>query len=207
MNRVERKYIRQQQKDFEIALKNRARKTGWRFSGGVVFRSQSDWFLSNRPSVKLGGGVQNHLLVKPMELDTLFWNIVGLEENETLPLSFRENGAWVLRPSRLSEFKGGNVTDPIELAEIAFDWTENWRLSKLPSYEIDDMINALSPLEDSKGHLRSVAICLLIMLEKYKEAEFLCDTKRSDYGGFSVGVTESFYSMAKKWLAKNEPVA
>jgi hypothetical protein len=207
MTREERKQVSQRQKEFEAALKQRAKGTGWRFTGGTIFRQQDDWFVSASPRLTWQRGVQNQLNVKPMALDPLFWEIVGLEENNELPLSFRVNGAWVLRPPSIDEFKNGKMIDPEKLANATFEWTHKWRAKNLATYSVDKLLAQLDPLENTSGHYRAVAICLLILREDFQRARTLCDAERGDVGGFFTsggdGPSYTFYQQARNWLDAN----
>lgn len=204
MTRDEQKLVRKHRKEFEAALKQRAKGSGWRFAGNTIFRQEDGWMLAATPRPTWQRGVKNRLLVKPMALDPIFWEIVGLEENNNTPLSFRIYGAWILSPPSIVEFKNARMVDPVKLADAAFAWTEKWRLQNLSSYSVDKLLAQLGPLEKTSGHYRSVSICLLILQGDFQRARTLCDADPSDAGGFwSVG-SGSFYTQAKRWLAENK---
>ncbi len=204
MTREERKLATQRRKDFDAAFKKRAKGTGWRYREGSIFRKTDDWFLASTPHLTWKEGINHELMIKPMALDTLFWKIVDLPENEELPLSFRENGAWVLRPPKITQFVKPKKNDPIELANLAFEWTETWCSQNIASYELDDMLDRLKPLEKTQSHLRSVAICLLILKKEFKQASILINDHPDDSGGFSIAIKRTFYDMVKDWLVNND---
>ena len=85
LTREQQKAAKQRGKDFDAALKVRSRAAGWRFARGEVFRQTGDWFISILPSLLWERGALVRMTVKPMTLDPLFWQIVGLSENEALP--------------------------------------------------------------------------------------------------------------------------
>ena len=203
MTREQRRLAKERQKEFEYTFKECAKGTGWRFSRGSIYREDNDWFLASSPFLNWQQGITHQLCIKPMSLDVLFWEVVNLEENNDLPLSFRQNGAWVLKPPRLTRYENPATTNPKELANLAFAWTKKWHSQNLKTYTLDDMLKRLQPLSATTSHLRALAICLLILKKEYIEASALIKNRPDDSGGFSVMGSENFYDMAKKWLAKN----
>lgn len=95
LTREEQKAVKQRSNDFDAALKRDARAAGWRYARGTIFRQSADWFISILPSLLWKRGAVVRIMVKPMAIDPLFWDIVGLTNNNTPPLSFRATGAWV----------------------------------------------------------------------------------------------------------------
>src|SRR5882762_4101669 len=79
----------------KMQLKQLSKGTGWRFSKYVLFREHGGWFISTRSAVWLSEPKTTaDFQIKPMALDPLFWEIVGLQSNNEQPLSFRFLGAW-----------------------------------------------------------------------------------------------------------------
>lgn len=200
MQREEKRLAKEREKEFRKALKRRVLKTGWKFSGGTIFRQEESWFMANKPSLIRGGGVRQSFQVKPMEMDALFWEIVRLSENNMQPLSFRTNGAWVLRPPSIDENSNLDISAINDLVEVVFDWSEKWRSKHLETYSIDALLSSLGPLDQLKGQHRTVAICSLSLLKKYQQALDLCPLNTNDAGGFSIRGSETFYTCARVWL-------
>ncbi len=78
-----------------VALGPAIKGTGWRKSGAVLFRQAGDFFHEVRITVSLYDG-KTHVThcVKPMALDPILWDILGMPGNAGEPLSFRTNGAF-----------------------------------------------------------------------------------------------------------------
>src|SRR3954452_11359725 len=89
LTREQQRALKQRDKDFQVALKAAARRRGWRYAGGEIFRQDGEWFASVMPFPPAWQVVVAQFILKPMALDPLFWDIVGLSENSRLPLSFR----------------------------------------------------------------------------------------------------------------------
>lgn len=86
------------EKDTVAATRTAVKGSGWRVSKGVLFRQEGDWFFAvhrRRLSPDLTDGFTVELMGKPMALDPLYWEVMGLEDNASQPLSFRYWGAFV----------------------------------------------------------------------------------------------------------------
>lgn len=93
---------------------------------GTVWRKYSAWLYCRRDGVFIDALYMESrheektsvcVCAKPLELDSLFWRITGLVENERGPPSLRANGAftcWV--PPILEEVIDDDVLDPAESA-------------------------------------------------------------------------------------------
>jgi hypothetical protein len=150
-------------------------------------------------------------MVKPMRLDELFWEIVGLPENNNLPLSFRDNGAWVLRPEWRVEALAPSEDAVIELAGQVVEWS-NAQLSSRPSWSIDAMLAELETGDELHHQKRTLAICLHLLRGDLHQAQHLCrqagDQRPidADGGGFRThhadGTWSTFNQQALEWIAK-----
>lgn len=213
LSREERRKGKEREKAFQAALKSKAKKTGWRFAQRTIFKQEGEWFLSNMPCLAYKHGVITRWTCKPMSIDPLFWEIVGLEENNKQPLSFRDQGAWILRPQCIQEYISRDESDPERLAEAVIRWSEEWRETQLPNRSLSSMLSELGNPYQLKGMDRSIAICLSILTENFEQAERLCRDEvpdasalSKDSGGFvALGVggrSRTFFDQAREWLIK-----
>jgi hypothetical protein len=210
LSREERKLAKQRERDFHASLKSRARDAGWRYAAGEIFRREGDWFVCNLPSLAWGRGAWARLTVKPMALDPLFWEIVGLSENNALPLSFRANGAWVLRPEWHVGAIATQETAVEKLADQMLDWSN--RQIDIDGWSIRRMLDGLGPSDGLKYQNRTLAICLHLLEGNFDEAELLCrqagdqSPLEADGGGFTTGhgdgTRSTFNQQALAWIAK-----
>ncbi|MET0983164.1 MAG: hypothetical protein ABWY02_13765 [Telluria sp.] len=83
------------EKELLAALGPSIKGTGWKKSGSTLFRQSGDFYQEIRISVSLYDGkiVVSHY-IKPMALDPILWDILGISENAGEPLSFRARGAF-----------------------------------------------------------------------------------------------------------------
>jgi hypothetical protein len=153
------------------------------------------------------------MMVKPMALDPLFWDIVGLSENEALPLSFRATGAWVLRPPSTDDHVGLNTTEVEPLAAEVLNWGNQRASEILKSISIESMIAALPNGEHLRGQRRALAVCLRVLAKDLDGAIHLCRMDDPDThplmregGGFSTrnrdGTISTFIDQARDWIAR-----
>lgn len=210
LTREQAKAAKQRERDFLAVLKSRGRTSGWRFSSGELFKQQEDWFVSNMPSLAWQRGTWSRLMVKPMSLDPLFWDIVGLPENKKQPLSFRANGAWVLRPEWRTEAVAPHEESLVELAHRMVEWTDQ-QLSGSSAWSIDAMLDDLGPDAGLKYQKRSLAVCLHLLKGDLDRAQYLCreagdqTSLMADGGGFGThnadGTHLTFIQQAQEWIA------
>lgn len=82
-------------KQLQGALRRSIVGTKWRCFGGILFTDHLGWFVEVVSAVWIPSRrTVARIHVKPMAIDPIFWDIVGLLENNKLPLSFRAIGAW-----------------------------------------------------------------------------------------------------------------
>lgn len=212
LTREQQRAVKQRAKDFDASLKRGARAAGWRFARGDIFRQSEGWFISILPSLLWERGAVVRITVKPMALDPLFWNIVGLSENEALPLSFRATGAWVLRPPSMDDHVGLNTVEVETLAAEVFTWSNQRSHEILKNLSIESMLAALPSEEHLRGQHLALAICLYILAEDLDGAVRLSQIVDPhahplvrESGGFTThnpdGSISTFLDQARNWIA------
>jgi len=202
----EARQIKERDNAFKIALKSQAKGTGWRHADGSIFKQEDEWFLSVLPSMSYRSGVTISWQCKPMAIDPLFWEIFHLEENKKMPLSFRDRGAWTVRPSWPSRYIACEETSPDRLAKAVLGWA-NERRNDVSEFSVEKMLNRLGPI-DKLTAWKAEAICLLILLDRLDEAERLClESDSKDSGGFSARRNnggDRFYDYALEWIGRKQ---
>jgi len=193
-------------KAFLLAIKQRAKGTAWRVSKGVVFRDFEGWFIAGPSAVWLGKRrTQIELQFKPMALDPLFWEIVEVETNMAMPLSFRYWGAWTCSIPALVEYElDERGADPTILAAEAFVWLDA-QVEQFKSWSIEKFLDFLTEHPRTNSYLGTV-VTTMFLLGDFATAETLCKDaiQRGDKGGFLVhcqsGPSRSFPELALAWL-------
>lgn len=201
ITRDEAKAAKAREAAFDAHLKRLSRLHGWRFTRGTLFRDVDGWFVDTMPSLLWGRGAVTSIRAKPMGVDPVFWEIVGLPENQEQPLSFRAIGAWVLRAPSGQEHIALGETDPQLLAEALLQRATG-RLADLGPVSPRAQADAIEAMGDLRIHFAALEICLRIMDEDLETALALCsDRADDDSGGFQTG-DRTFFDQARDWIVR-----
>lgn len=191
---------------FASALKAKAKAAGWRVADGTIFRQYKDWFVSALPSLLWQRGVIVMPMIKPMGVDRLFWNIVGLPENEALPLSFRANGAWVLRPPTPNTYIALEESDPERLAVEVVAWA-NSSLTAVDKKSLEALISDIENLGALRSRFAALEVCLQLMRgDSVRALEVIHGQAAGESAGFVSGES-SFLDQAEAWIATQRSLA
>ncbi len=208
---------RKQKKLFETARRNLqralpkavrevAKKSGWRTSQGVLFREAEGWFFEIHAMPWIAKTkTPASLKSKPMSLDPLFWKIVGLDENINQPLSFRAFGAFVCRtpPLREADTPEG-AGDPEQIARALLVWA-NDQLNELRGRQsVDGFVDFI---RFHPNQSLPTLVTAMLLQGRDEEALAICSEARSASpfgGGFlfmqEAGGTKSFLDLAIEWI-------
>lgn len=186
----------------ETALRIRAKGGFWRSGQGSIYRQKAGWFVSATPSVRIREHVTTVLIgVKPMAIDPIYWDLVGLPEHGELPLSTRLNEAWSCRSPCFAELTLDEHSDAaivagrlLETADEQLDLVQRF-------YTVDLFLAACqSAAEKNSDYLPSV-VATLIALGRKAEALSACENARAAGRGGGLGGSKSgFSAMACAWL-------
>lgn len=210
LSKLEQKARRARGKEFSAALRRLRVGTSWRFSSHFLFQQRSGWFVSVTPSVAISKEKTTARIdIKPMELDPIFWKIIGLEENNGMPMSFRRNGAWTCSTPAYREIELSENSDMESLACRLIEWSDQVILD-IDKLNIDDFINFIQVSE--RGYpdaFFSAEISGLILQGNLKNALEICrEAKaRNSDGGFvwgPPGARTSLVDAAEDWLARSQ---
>lgn len=204
LDRAEKAERGRYKKALPKAVKAAAKGSGWRCSQGYVFREAGDWFVYATLGAHLPRRETNlRLWIKPMQIDPLFWRIVGLEGNAAQPLSFRVFGAWTCQPPRFFTTQLVETDGPEKATAAAADLiaTADKQLPALDRYTAEDFL-ALCQRVPRPENFLAARVTTLILLGRKDQARALCDdaTRQGHVGGFMSG-GKPFPRMASEWLA------
>jgi hypothetical protein len=134
-----------------------------------------------------------------MAVDPVFWEIVGLPENQQQPLSFRATGAWVLRAPREEHYIALDESDPELLAEAVVEDATR-RVVDLGPISPRAEADTIEAMGDLRSNFAALEICLRVLDEDLEKAFALCsDRVLHDSGGFRTG-DRTFFDQARDWL-------
>jgi hypothetical protein len=189
----------------EKSLRARVRGTGWKSAHGSIFREEAGWFVEASPSVYIFERVTKAVVsVKPMAIDPIFWDLVGLPENREQPLSFRANGAWACRPPHFAELYLEEDDDPAVVGARLFVAATEQLGNVTRSYSLESFLSACCEASSVDGAYLSSIIPTLIALHRQDEALAVCEEARSQGldGGF-LAPEGSFVEMAVDYLRRS----
>jgi hypothetical protein len=191
-------YRRTLEKEVRLVSKG----SGWKSIEGCLFREQSGWFVSVCPAVFVYENVTKaNIQAKPMSIDPIFWDIVGLPENRDMPLSFRLNGTWTCR----GPYVGEAVIDECENASVVAERilsTANEQLEKITrKWSTADFLHHCQESSDESDHYLPCVVTALIALGRTDEALAACKLarQRGNNGGF-LAPEGNFTEMAISWI-------
>jgi hypothetical protein len=193
------------------ALCSRAKGTGWKVSQGCLFREDDGWFVEARPAVYVTACRSTvSLHAKPMAVDPIFWEIVDLVENNSLPLSFRAFGAWTVRTPQIVDLDLDELgKDVFDLADaviaVAAIEVERWKSQRSAAGLLEEL-KQLHARDERRPYL-SAEVCLLVLLGDRQTAKEICVSARECglSGGFQVG-DQTFVDLALEWLDTAQPI-
>lgn len=191
-------------RSLEKCLRMQARNAGWKSAGGLIFREQTGWFIWASPSVYIYEHVTKAVIsVKPMAIDPIFWDLVGLPENRAQPLSFRANGAWTCRPPYFTESEIEEQHDHTVVADrLVADATDQLE-AVLRSYTIDAFLLTCRDGAGAKGSYLACVVTTLIALGREDEALATCEEASTNgFDGGFLSPQGSFVNMAAAYLQR-----
>jgi hypothetical protein len=171
-------------------LRQEAKGSDWKISGGSLFRDYKGWFVSVLHGVIVfWQETIMYMHIKPMGIDPLFWDLLGMPENRRKSLSFRGQGAWTCRPV---EFAYGSLKedgmDAARNARRIVEWADQELEKARPDLTTDRFLDRLraAPEQVERGRLSSSLIMTLLAAGREEEAEQVCNEEiaRGTSGGF-----------------------
>jgi hypothetical protein len=195
-------------------LKTSARRHKWRVARDSLFKDHNGWFVEVRANICYFVEVQANISprhfrtraatrIKPMTLDPIFWDIVGLSENVKLPLSFRAFGAWVCAAPAISEDEIAEGDGSAEgIADNILEWANSQMALPMLSADPKTYVDFLQDRGD--GYFAS-RVAMLCLMGRYEEARGACHSAIAQdlSGGFQQSAGDSrvtFPMMAINWL-------
>lgn len=97
---------KQKEKKWNDIIKRQSIANGWKFKGWFAYKAidgfffEVNFFLAGKTN-----SIDGSLQFKPLQIDDTFWEIIDLNENKKLPLSFRGSGAFVVRSKDVFDFQ------------------------------------------------------------------------------------------------------
>jgi hypothetical protein len=191
-------------KALDKAVRTASKGSNWRCKDGLLFCEAAGWTFSvSHPVTIFYHATGAELRAKPMGVDSIFWRINDLAQNETEPLSFRWFGAWTCPVPEIDAQtidEAGNVET---VAGRIMEWS-NVALAACKSFitqtKLIEVMQQRPEYLEHGTYLPTIVCCLALMGEE-AEAMELCRiaAARKWSGGFQVSKS-SFTDLAIAWL-------
>jgi hypothetical protein len=186
------------------AVREAAKGTGWRCSGGTLFREQNGWFFDAYPAVTIfWRETQASLRVKPMAIDPIFWDLVNMPENRNQSLSFRGLGAWVCRAPTLEETTINEFDmNPAAAADEFVRWTQETSARVQETLTLENFAKLVDDAQRPgpfNPFLATKIVTKILMGQSEEARRLSVEAERvGDVGGFASD--GSLPEMAVRWL-------
>ncbi len=192
-------------KALEKSLRTLAKGTDWKAAYGSIFSEKAGWFMVASPSVYIYEHITKAVIsTKPMVIDPIFWDIVGLPEYRKQPLSFRANGAWTCRPPDLAEIDVPEHADVTAVGEQLIHVATE-QMEKVAQFSsLESFLDTCRAASSADGAYLSSIVTALIALHRHDEALSICEEAGSQkvIGGF-LSPEGSFIDMAIVYLQRS----
>ncbi len=183
------------------AVRQASKGTGWRSIEGALFREESGWFIDVVPTVIISEHVTKATVYfKPMAIDPILWDILGVPENRSKPLSFRLVGAWTCKAQVFSTSPIEEAGQPEDVAARILEFADQELERMRPSYSLEVFLGQV-PWVTVVGDFNQLGVVTMIAMGREDEALAVCDKgrKQAVAGGF-LALETSFHEMAFRWL-------
>ena len=187
----------------EKAVRAASKGSGWRSVEGCLFREQAGWFVSVCPSVYIyEKSTKASVSAKPMTIDAIFWDIVGLPENNDAPLSFRFNGAWTCRPPHIDEVSIEEHEDVEVVAGRLLEVANEHLANVVGRWSVEEFLHLCRTSGATDDSYLPCVVSTLVVLGREQEALDICRSakERGMNGGFHAPAG-SFTDMATDWIS------
>lgn len=196
------------EKELLAALGPVVKGTGWKKSGQILFKESGGFFQEIDISVFLNDEkICVTQQVKPMMLDLILWDILGISENASEPLSFRSTGAFTCPGlpihEELIDTRDATVSDAAIALRTIADSSVKLRQKVLEGTDFSTLL-AQHPNHRERGAYEVTLVTSLINDGKHDAAASLARAYASGELKSSMDLScagVSFHSLALDWLA------
>jgi hypothetical protein len=190
------------QRSLKKSLRTQAKGAEWKAIDAWLFQQRDGWFISVLPCVWVTPKrTQAKISVKPMAIDPIFWDLVGLPENRKMPLSFRASAAWACHPPCFAEIDVEEHEDTAVLADRVIAVANEQMDRMLRTWSVDAFLSHCQHSGVRWGTYLPCTVTTLVAMDRTEEALATCKEAhaRGVGGGFSAP-QGTFVEMAMTYL-------
>jgi hypothetical protein len=198
---------KQKEKDWDNVIKQIAKTNGWKFKSWFAYKAINNFFYEvNFYTSGIDNSVIGSLQFKPLIIDEVFWEIVGLADNKNMPLSFRGNGAFVIRSKNVFSFNLKVIPENLYKDITNTFENINSQVDKLQSIvtDLDGFVKYVEQNPDGDEWFDSNLIIMAsIIQKKYDKVLSLLDyaKKEGKNSGFGFG-GKDFYDLVREFCQR-----
>ena len=200
---------KQIEKNWDNLIKQIAKTNGWKFTGWFAYKALNNFFYeANFYTSGIDTSLRGSLQFKPLIIDEVFWEIVGLKDNNKMPLSFRGNGAFVIRSKNVFDYNLKVIPENLNNdINIIFD-NINSQVDKLQTTisDIDSFVKYLeqNPDGDDEWFDSDLIIMASIIQKKYDRVFSLLDYAKKEDKNCCFGFDDKdFYDLAREFCQRH----
>jgi len=197
-----------QRRDLYKACQAVTKGTAWKSRTGVLVGEGGGWFVGVHEMTDVSNiRTRARVVVKPMAIDSIFWEIVGHPELCRQGLSFRYFGAMTCAPLILEEPELSEEGGVAAIAQRMLDLGNRKLKEFAETWTTDDFLALVS--NPSKPDLRFVTRVATLLADRcFEEAQYLCEESaaRGSSGGFLSPKLGTFNEMVLGWITKQRSV-
>ncbi|GEM_PF-2355527 len=201
---------KQKEKEWNNLIKQESKAKGWNFKGWFAYKKIKEFFYEvTFYTSAFDNSIYSSLEFKPLIIDDIFWEIVDLNDNKKKPLSFRENGAFVISSKVFYDYKLKVFPDTLKADISNLLDTINSKVDDLSSgvNNIDNFIKFVehNPSQRSEWFDSDLLIVSSIVQKNYNKALSLLDYAKKTRGMCSWGFGDKdFYDLAIEYCQKHQ---
>ncbi|MCX2725847.1 hypothetical protein [Roseibium salinum] len=186
------------------SLRTHRRGTGWRCIQGVLFREHQGWFFESWMHVPPKGSIGWQFNAKPMAIDPILWRLVGHEEWNEQPLSWRILGS-VCAPLVVTKIFPEVSTDPDVEAIRLIEWSNQQLEAFMRNATLQEFVALLEKIEKPpRGHAITRIATYILMGDEMTALKLSADAAaKGENGGmrfYGHGGPKTFFEGAVSWL-------
>ena len=203
---------KQKEKDWDNLIKQVAKTNGWKFKSRFAYKTINDFFYeANFYTSGIDNSLRGSLQFKPLIIDEVFWEIVGLQDNKKMPLSFRGNGAFTIGAINIFLFEFKVISDNLKTEIRSLFEKINHKVDELQStiVNLDAFVSFIEQHPNDNGgewFYNDMLIVTYIVQKKYDKALLLLDYAKKKRGMCSWEFGDKnfyFYDLAIEYCLKH----
>jgi len=201
---------KQKEKEWNNIIKQRSIANGWRFKEWFAYKTIGGFFFEvNFYSSTNTNSITGSLKFKPLLIDTIFWEIIDLNENKKLPLSFRGNGAFVVGSKDVFDIQLEITGDTLQKNVDNLFGTINNKTDELSSTvtSVDSFEQYVERFPNQRSEWFDVDLLIVsyISQKKFEKALSLLDYAKQTRGMCNWSFDDKdFYDLATEFSLKHK---